>query len=228
MRMTTLTDEQLAEHIRQAMFLDERLSEQPIDVSVEDGIVRLEGTVQNHRRELAAMEIASSFVGCLDVDNALHVEPTPPIPDEEISDNVRRVLAHHPEVAKSTISVAVTGGNVTLRGSVRTQWERIEAENAALSAPGVRAIENLLLVDVPGQFEDREMRQRIKESLARELGSDARAIRLAVAADTAILSGQVPTRLHCETAEHIVRRSRILHVRNEIEIAGQPTSTTRK
>ena len=226
--MTTLTDAQLTEHIRQAMFLDERLSEQPVEVSVTGGVVRLEGTVQNHRRELAAVEIASSFVGCLDVDNALRVDPAPNLSDEEVSDHVRQALAEHPNVSKSTISVAVTGGRLILRGSVRTQWDRIEAEDVALSAPGVRAVENLLLVDVPGQFEDRKMRQRIKASLARELGDDARALRVAVAADTAVLSGHAPTRWHCEKAEEIVRLSRILHIRNEIEITDNPTPATGK
>lgn len=215
---SSITDAQLAEHIRQAIYLDERLSEQPIDVSVQDAVVQLTGTVQSHRRRLVAVEIANSFVGCLSVDDKLGVDPPADLPDEEISDNVRVELAAHADIAKSTVSVTVEAGVVTLSGAVRTQWERIEAEDVALGAEGVRSVKNMLLVDPPGQFEDREIGRAIKTELVKELGVAANAIRVAFAADTAVLSGAVEEAWHREKADEVARRCRIVHLRNEIQV----------
>jgi osmotically-inducible protein OsmY len=214
----SMTDAQLADNVRQAIYLDERLSEQPIKVSVQDAVVRLEGTLQSHRRRLAAVEIANSFVGCLSVDDRLEVDPPADLPDDEVADNVRAALATHPDIGKSTISVAVEAGGVTLSGNVRTQWERIEAEDVALGAEGVRSVDNLLLLDMPGQFEDREIGRTIKSELIKELGPAAQSIRVAFAADTAVLSGSVSDAWHRQKADEIARRCRVVHLRNEIQV----------
>lgn len=214
----SMTDAHLAEVIRQAIYLDERLSEQPIDVSVQDAVVRLEGTIQSHRRRLVAAEIANSFVGCMAVDNCLKVDPPGHVPDKRIADNVRSELAAHPNLVKSTVSVRVDAGIVTLTGTVRTQWERIEAEDVALGTDGVRSVKNMLQVDAPGQFEDHGIGRKIKAGLLKELGPAGTTIRVAVAAETAVLSGVVSEAWHRQRADEIVRGYRIRHLRNEIQV----------
>jgi len=49
-----LTDKTLGRLIRDAMLTDERISGQPIIISVHKGIVSLSGSVQTYRRKLAA------------------------------------------------------------------------------------------------------------------------------------------------------------------------------
>jgi osmotically-inducible protein OsmY len=212
------TDEQLTGYIRQALLNDGRLAEQPIEVSADDGVVTLSGTVQSHRRKLAAQELASSFEACRGVENELEVVPAPQLSDDEIARLVRSALKAHADITKETIAVAATNGVVTLSGNVSSYWERTVAEDVALATKGARAVTNLLLVDMPGQIEDEALAHEIKAALSYSRGLQDREIQVAVDADVALLSGQVDALWKKEMAERVTRRFRVKEVRNEIRV----------
>jgi osmotically-inducible protein OsmY len=52
-------------------------------------------------------------------------------------------------VDSQRVSVEARDGKVTLRGTVRSYAERIDAERAAWSAPGVTAVDDQLAISVP-------------------------------------------------------------------------------
>jgi osmotically-inducible protein OsmY len=140
-------DDELIELIEEAFHGDERVSLEPINVSVKNGVVTLNGTVGTHRRKLAAQEIASSFEGCRDVVNKLTVDPETPPPDREVAKKVKCSLNASADVTADVVNATVTNGSVSLSGAVRSAWERLVAEDVARSARGVRDVENLLVVD---------------------------------------------------------------------------------
>lgn len=215
------SDEELAKSMKQAILRDERLSFQPIDLSVDEGLVTLSGSVQTYRRKLAAHEAVSSFEGCRDVINNLTVEPLDPPTDEEIANNVRAALNSHADVTKQTITVSVTRGIVKLSGNVGDQWERVVVKDVALSVRGVRDVQNLLTVDLLEQMADWKLEQNIEEAFFHTRGLKNTKINVAVTGGAVVLSGEVPKLSQKEMAEKVVQRFRFMHVHNEIVVTGR-------
>src|SRR5262249_20079835 len=157
-------------------------------VAVANGNVELKGKVQSYRRKLLAQEIASSLPACREVFNSIEVVPMRPGSDAELAQRVRQVLEAHADLHEETITVTASGGKVTLAGAVKSEWERLIAEDVALAVLGVRTVLNLLVVDEAEQSEDSDLSRRIQDALhdSRELlGTD---IRVAVSPSVIVLS----------------------------------------
>jgi osmotically-inducible protein OsmY len=71
--------------------------------------------------------------------------------DERIREDVSDKLMEHPDLDASEIEVRVSGGEVTLSGSVDSRWVKRLAEDIAESCTGVRDVMNQLRV--PSDFE---------------------------------------------------------------------------
>jgi len=213
-----VTDKELGKLIKQAILRDERLSFQTIEVSVDDRIVTLTGSVQTYRRKLAAQELVSSFEDCRDVVNKLTVNPPSSIPDKEITNNVGAALDSHADITKETIAVSVTAGLVSLNGNVGSQWERIVAEDVARSVRGVKDVNNFLVVNLPDKMEDKRLEQDIEEALSQARGLKDEKIHVAVSGGVIVLSGKVPSLPQKEMAERVARQFRLWEIRNEIVV----------
>ena len=214
------TDAALAKRVRAAFTKDERLSAQPIRVAVKGGVVALTGTVQTHRRKLAAFEIAASFEGCRDVMNGLIVEPVAGILDEEVAGNVRAALDAHADITKATVAVSVAAGEATLTGHVGSHWEHVIAEDVARSARGVRDVTNLLVVDLMERIEGSQLSQDIVEALAATAGLKDADVQIAVSDSAVVLSGEVARVWHKAAAEAVVKRFWHRRVQNDIAVTG--------
>jgi osmotically-inducible protein OsmY len=69
-----------------------------------------------------------------------HVEPT------EIKRKIEEALKRSAEIDANHITVEARGGEVVLKGTVRSWIERKEAERAAWAAPGVVKVEDRITV----------------------------------------------------------------------------------
>ncbi len=149
----TFSDAELQGWLEDALFTDPRLSAQRIDVFVRDGVVTLRGTVQSEESRTVASAIAGAHPGCRGVVDHLRVVPADDLPDHIVARNAREALDTLVETARKQVKVVASGGTVTLRGSVPSEWERAAAEDVVRGADGVWHVNNELAVTgTPGAF----------------------------------------------------------------------------
>jgi osmotically-inducible protein OsmY len=117
-----------------------------IRLSVEDGVVTLDGEVPGLEYKRLAGVLAWWVPGSRDVINGLAVVPDDPDNDAEITDAVRMVLEKDPLVDAGQIIVGTVNAAVTLAGLVPTESEREMAEMDAWYVFGVDRVHNRIQV----------------------------------------------------------------------------------
>ncbi len=117
-----------------------------VDISVEDGVVLLDGSVPGLGMKRLAGVLAWWVPGSRDVINGLAVTPPEEDNDDEVSDAVRLALEKDPLVDPAQIRVATRNAVVTLDGQVPTDSEREAAEFDAWYVFGVDKVVNRLQV----------------------------------------------------------------------------------
>ena len=117
-----------------------------IAISVDDGVVTLDGDVPGLAHKRLAGVLAWWVPGSRDVVNGLGVLPVEQDTYGEIADAVRIALEKDPFVDAGQIRVGVKGGAVTLTGLVPTESERDMAEFDAWYVFGVDSVDNRIEV----------------------------------------------------------------------------------
>jgi osmotically-inducible protein OsmY len=111
---------------------------------VKDGWVTLEGEVEwNYTRDIAEKAVRR-LTGVKGVINLVHLKPH--VEPTEIKHKIEQALKRSAEVDANHITVETHGGEVVLKGTVRSWIERKEAERAAWAAPGVVKVEDHITV----------------------------------------------------------------------------------
>jgi osmotically-inducible protein OsmY len=116
-----------------------------IKVTVKDGWVTLEGTVDWEYQKSLAESAMKKLKGVSGVTNKIQV--TPKASAAEVKSKIEEALRRSAELDARRITVEIEGSTVKLYGSVSSWAERDEAERAAGSAPGTTMVENHILVN---------------------------------------------------------------------------------
>ncbi len=147
MKYPIRSDEEIKNAVRAALRIDPRVSAFSPDVTVEAGIVILGGAVGNLKAKISAEQDVQNTAGALGVDNLLKVRPSGLSADTDIKGQLQAVLLWDPELDSSTVSVAVANHVVYLSGTVQSNVQKAEAQDAASRTKGVAAVVNHLTVE---------------------------------------------------------------------------------
>jgi osmotically-inducible protein OsmY len=122
------------------------VSSKDIKPTVKDGWVTLEGTVEWYYEKETAETAVRRLKGVKGVSNTIHLVPhAAPV---EVKQKIEEAFKRHAAIDASHITVDASGGDVTLRGYVRSWDERSQAEQAAWAAPGVSNVDDRLTINV--------------------------------------------------------------------------------
>ncbi|MDR4468982.1 MAG: BON domain-containing protein [Nitrospira sp.] len=125
-------DEDIADRVRQRLKIHPTVDPGDITVIAQNGIVSLDGAVDNLNQQRMAEDLAGRVGGVVAVTNRLQVKGTRPMRmDEELKTSIEDQLWWSPFVDEALVQVEVRQGVATLTGTVDTAWEkRVAEENA--------------------------------------------------------------------------------------------------
>jgi osmotically-inducible protein OsmY len=141
------TDPDIAAAATRALEWHALVPDDSIVVTVANGRVTLGGRVEWQFQKNAAERAVRKLSGVRSVSNLIMVMPrTKPSP-QELTRRIKEALVRNAETDAGRIGAEVLGDRVVLTGDVGSWAERAEAERVVWSAPGVREVENDIVVE---------------------------------------------------------------------------------
>ena len=120
------------------------ISSENIKVIVKNGWVSLEGNVEWQYQKNTAETAVRRIKGVKGVINSIVLRPR--VKPDEVKKKIEDAFKRNAEVDANRIQVEADGGEIILKGTVRSWIEREEAERVAWSAPGVTHVEDRITV----------------------------------------------------------------------------------
>jgi len=146
---TTSKNAWLASKTKIALYADERVSGNAVNVDASNGVVTLRGKVSSAEEKKAAEDVAKGIEGVTQVKNNLEVVPSAEKKavnrkDDEIKKAVKERLAKDAQLKGSDVEVRSDNGVVTLTGAAKDLDARARASQLARGVAGVKAVKNEL------------------------------------------------------------------------------------
>lgn len=162
-----------------------------IGVSVEDGIVTLNGRVRNFAELWTAERAVLRVAGVKAVANEIEVRMISggERNDTDIARSALNALEWNTYVPQDRIKVEVEKGWVTLKGTVEHRYQQEAAENAVHHMVGVRGVSNMIVIKP--LVTPAEVREKIEKALERSAEVDAQRIKVETVGGKVILRGNL-------------------------------------
>ena len=139
------SDTEIAHAAINALRWDTEVPDEKLTVKVENGWVTLKGETEWNYQKTAAERDVRYLAGVKGISNLITVKPR--ASTTEVKANIEAALKRSAELDAKRITVETTAGKVTLKGVVRSWTERADAERAAWAAPGVKDVQDQLVVN---------------------------------------------------------------------------------
>jgi osmotically-inducible protein OsmY len=187
-------DEGLRRAILEELDWDALVDAAQLDVTVEDGVVTVVGTVSSVAEKVATLQAIEAVAGVHDVVVGVDVKVPSAAErtDADLHGVVAQVLTWDALVPEQDLTHRVADGVVTLGGTVPTERQRQEAERAVGHLMGVAGVTNEIRIS-DQDLSPGDVRGAIGEALRRRAAHSARHIDVTIDGPRITLSGSVQT-----------------------------------
>jgi osmotically-inducible protein OsmY len=199
--MTNLPNSTLQHDVLTELEWDPSIDAGKIGVSVESGVVTLNGHVSSYPEKSAAERIAKRVKGVDAIANDIEVklDLEGQRDDTDIAKAALDALRWNVALPRDKVKVTVTnGGSVTLEGEVNWDYQRRVAFDAVRSLRGVRLVTNNIAV-IP-KVKAADVKDKIEAALRRSAEIDSKKISVETSDGRVTLRGSVRSWVEREDA----------------------------
>jgi osmotically-inducible protein OsmY len=196
------TDQQLKQDITHELQWEPSVTETHIGVTVKNGIVTLSGHVPTWGEKYGSEKAVKRVAGVKAVANELDVKIASDRTrtDEDIAIACVNALRESSTVPDDAVKVMVSGGWVTLEGTVEWMYQREAAEKATCNIIGVRGLTNDILLTP--RATSGNVKEEIEAAFKRSAEVDAKHIVVEARDGKVKLFGQVRSWSEKREAQH--------------------------
>jgi osmotically-inducible protein OsmY len=219
------TDSEMQRDVLDALAWEPGVDAAEIGVSVENGVVILNGTVKSLTEKWTAENAAQRVEGVRAVTDALVVK----LPgdsqhgDADIAQAAVNALDWTVSVPRDRINILVENGWITLQGNVENHHQKEVAEGAIRNLKGVKGISNWIAVTP--RVSAKDVKSKIEKALERAAQVDAHKISVEANEDKVILRGNVRSWAERQEAERAAWAAPgVSNVQNDIRIVVAATA----
>ncbi|NIR46885.1 BON domain-containing protein [candidate division KSB1 bacterium] len=134
------SDDEIRQDVHKALLKDPATEAYEIKAHVNDGIVKLTGTVDSWQERKLCEKVAKGIKGVKEIQNEIAINKTTNRSDAEIKAEIERRLESEVWVDDLLINIDVDEGKVVLSGTVGSAIEKLRARTAAW-VPGVTEVD---------------------------------------------------------------------------------------
>jgi osmotically-inducible protein OsmY len=186
-----MTDKDLKQHVQNALEWDPSIDQSDIGVSVDEGVVTLRGNVRSYGEKSMAEQVTLRVYGVKGIANNLDVRlgSSATRTDTDLAQAAVGALAWNTFVPAGKVTVSVSHGVITLKGTLDWQYQKDAAARVVRDLTGVKAVANDIAVKASVNAPD--VRDKIEAAFTRSAEIDARRINVTARDGKVILSGNV-------------------------------------
>jgi osmotically-inducible protein OsmY len=198
-----MTNNELQQHVQRALDWEPSVNDKDIGVTVADGVVTLRGNVRSYAEKYGAERTTLRVYGVKAVANDLNVQLANGYArtDTDLAQAAVSALAWNTMVPRDHVTVAVSNGWMTLKGTLDWKYQRDAAERAVRELTGVKGVTNEIVLKPHVNALD--VQNKIEAAFKRSAEIDARRVHVTANEGQVVLTGNVHSwaeRLEAERA----------------------------